>query len=103
VEDELAAPALVAEFLAKEVAFRDVHRRVFMNAFAADKIASETLIRPFVGSGGYDALNITRPDHVAFRTEALLPEVALRARLDDGRALERDADELAHRLRNMEI
>jgi hypothetical protein len=106
VHDEMLAPELVAEFVAKEAAFRDVHRRVFMNAVAADKIAATEMIRPFVGSGLYNVLQITRPDHPAYpvsRIEALMPQAAELARYEDRQLLEREAGELIERLRNMEI
>jgi hypothetical protein len=73
-EDVLSG--LAEEFLAKEAAFMDVHRRVFAAAVAADQIAVEQCYGQFVRSGNVRDTNIGRPEHAAFDANPLMPEAA---------------------------
>jgi hypothetical protein len=70
-------PSLAAEFLQKEQAFLDVHRRVFSAAVACDQIAVEQAYGQFVRSGNFQDTWIGRPEHDAFWPEGVpMPEAA---------------------------
>jgi len=85
--------SLKDEFFAAEQAFRDVHRRVFACAIAADRLAVENRLGQFCGSQWFDELHITRPDHAAFDL-GLLPEQAQALRVADAKQTARNAEAL---------
>jgi hypothetical protein len=95
-EDELAA--LATDFREKEEAFREVHRRVFVMARAADKLAQQCGVGLFRGSAEYDFLHITRPAHPDYWRGSKDPWT-IKLQADAAAvALDREADALIHEL-----
>jgi hypothetical protein len=97
-EDQLAA--LAAEFLEKEQALREVHRRVFVIARAADKLAVSEQLGDFRDSATFLDLFVSRPAHPAFRRfpNDPNPTVEHQASVADNVALDREADLLVNDL-----
>jgi hypothetical protein len=99
-DDELVA--LAAEFREREEAFRDVYRRVFVIATAADKLAMALRLGEFRGSEAYSELHISRPTHTAYVRGTTDPGTADREHWADLRALDAEADKLINDLLNSE-
>jgi hypothetical protein len=59
--------ALAPEFRAAEEALRAVHFKVFTRAALADQLAMSERMGVFQGVGLFGDLNVTRPNHEAFR------------------------------------
>jgi hypothetical protein len=70
LRDDLAS--LAAEFLEKEQAFLDVHKRAFAAALAVDVISKEHSFGQFVNSGSINDLHLSRPSLPAFVRDATL-------------------------------
>jgi hypothetical protein len=95
------------EFTRAEAALRSVHRRTFVAALAADRLALSEHLGEFCGSGGYFQLQITKPisyePTYADDTErGKSYEAAIVSRRDDAAALEREADALINAMLSTE-
>ena len=91
------------EFTRAEAALRAIHRKVFVIALGADRLALSEHLGEFCGSGGYFQLLITKPitfePTYADDTErGKSYEAAIVSRRDDAAALEREADSLINAL-----
>jgi uncharacterized membrane protein len=89
---------LAPEYQAAERTFRDVARRVFAAAKAADRISLSQSYGQFVASGTIADLHISRPDHPAFVDPTLTPEQAHAQRIEYLRSIDEAADTLVGRL-----
>jgi hypothetical protein len=93
-----ALDELAAEFREKEEAFREVHRRVFIRALAADKLAMVHQLSVFRDSGTYLALHISAPSHPAYQRGPADGWQAKLARDADVQALDAEADALINQM-----
>jgi hypothetical protein len=85
---------LADEFRAAEEALREVHKRVFTRVALADSLAMSERLGVFYGVGQYGELNVTRPNHEAFRRGSADPWTAQQAHNAECKAVDVAADQL---------
>jgi hypothetical protein len=89
---------LVTDFREAEEKLRAVHRRVFMVARAADKLAQQCGIGQFRDSGRYQEIFVSRPAHDAYWRGSHDPWTVVQEEKADAMALDLEADQLIHNL-----
>lgn len=94
--EEMAA--LASEFRAAEEAMRDIHFKVFARVALADQLAMSEHLGVFQGVSAFGDLQITRPNHEAFRRGSADPWTAQQEFNAEVKALDLAGDQLYRKL-----